>query len=302
MALSSTLLDTLRDLGIAVTVDAPLVKQVFWRAGGVADALLEVTTRTQLMAVQRHASAAGVPVFPLGNGSNLLVADAGIRGIVVRLKGELADTRASDRELIAGGGLRLAVLLARARKHRWGGLEALGGIPGTVGGAVRMNAGTSLGEIGDLLVDVEIVSRSGMVHTLPKHALRLGYRTCELPAGSIVTRAHMTIDPEAYEASEATMRAFLERRKATQPLDMPSCGSTFRNPEGDHAGRLIEAAGLKGYTVGGARVSHKHANFVVNTGDATAADIRAVIEHVQAEVARRSGVTLQREVEFVGAW
>lgn len=175
------------------------------------------------------------------------------------------------------------------------------GIPGTVGGAVRMNAGATLGETVDVLESITLVERGGEVVDRPAEALRMSYRTSHLPPGAIVARARLRTVADELARWEA-MDAFLARRKATQPLDKPSCGSTFRNPAGDHAGRLIEAAGLKGYTRGGAQVSEKHANFVVNLGSATAADLRAVIEHVQAEVHRQFGVELQREVHFVGDW
>ncbi|HMV68618.1 MAG TPA: UDP-N-acetylmuramate dehydrogenase, partial [Myxococcota bacterium] len=216
--------------------------------------------------------------------------------------GALADVTAEDRTLLCGAGLRNTVLLTRAARHGWTGLDALTGIPGTIGGAVRMNAGSALGEIGDAIVEVDVVLPDGALLTLPHAALGLRYRHCELPDGGVVARARLRLGDEPYDVAEARMRAFLDRRKATQPLDQPSCGSTFRNPPGDTAGRLIDAAGLKGLQIGGAMVSPKHANFIVNTGDATAADVLAVIRRVQAEVEARSGVRLAPEVEIVGAW
>jgi UDP-N-acetylmuramate dehydrogenase len=219
----------------------------------------------------------------------------------VSLVGELTEAHAVGDVLIGGGGAKIAVLLTRAAKHRWAGLEMLAGVPGTLGGAVRMNAGTALGEIADRLIDVDVALPDGSIVTLPKDALELSYRHSTLPPGGVVARVRLQVGGDWAE-SEARMRHHLERRKATQPLDLPSCGSTFKNPPGDAAGRLIEACGLKGYTVGGAQVSPKHANFVVNLGGATASDIDAVIRHAQAEVLRQFGVALEREVQYAGVW
>lgn len=294
-------IEKLEAAGLNVVRHAPLAKRTTWRVGGTADALVAVRTAEELATTLQIAASAGLPVVPLGAGSNVLVADAGVRGVVVQLVGELADTAMEDGHLVAAAGLKLVVLLARAAREGWPGLHALAGIPGTVGGAVRMNAGTSLGEIGDALDAVEVVHADGSVAWLPREALALGYRTTSLPPGSVVTRARLRLAGEA-EASAEHAATFLARRKATQPLDLPSCGSTFRNPPGDAAGRLIEAAGLKGYTVGGAQVSTKHANFVVNLGEATAADVLAVVTHARSEVLQQLGVALEPEFQALGAW
>jgi UDP-N-acetylmuramate dehydrogenase len=302
MPLHAPLAATLADAGIVVEHDAPLHRRVWWRVGGPADGFADLHTVEQLQAAQRAASAHDVPVFVLGNGSNLLVSDAGVRGLVVRLGGALAEVEAGDGHLRVGAGMKNTVLLTRAARHGWTGLGPLAGIPGTVGGAVRMNAGSTLGEVSDVLVAVEVVTPDGARLMLPAEALQLGYRSCALPPGAIVSQATFRLTEEDPEAHEARLRAFLDRRKATQPLDQPSCGSTFRNPPGDAAGRLIEAAGLKGFAIGGAMISPKHANFIVNTGDATAADIRAVLEHARWTVRERFGVDLHAEVVFLGAF
>lgn len=295
-------LDVLDFAGVPLQLDVPLHKRVWWRVGGPADVFAEVETLTALSRLRAAASAAGVPVFLLGNGSNLLVADAGIRGLVIKLAGELAEVVATESVLDCGAGLKNNVLLARAAKHRWSGLDPLAGIPGTIGGAVRMNAGSLMGETSDILLDVDVVLPDGAVQTIPLADLRMRYRHCELPPGAIVARARLLHGRVPYDESAVRIQAFLEKRKATQPLDQPSCGSTFRNPPGDTAGRLIDAAGLKGFTIGGAQVSEKHANFVLNLGDATAKDIRAVIEAVMAKVEAVHGVKLHPEVEIAGAW
>ena len=264
---------------------------------------VRVTTVVQLQEVIRVANDAGLPVFPLGNGSNLLVSDAGIPGVVLQLAGELADCGRVDKgRVVLGAGLKLMVLQNRSVREGWTGLECFAGIPGTVGGAVRMNAGSRLGEVVDQLCWVEVVQSSGEVERLPAAQLGMGYRTSDLPPGAVVIRAAMSLTDEDPAVHQQRVRTFLDRRKATQPLDLPSCGSTFRNPEGDHAGRLIEAAGLKGFQIGAAQVSTKHANFVVNRGGATATDIRAVIETVQRRVQEQFGVALHPEVHFVGDW
>jgi len=288
---------------VEILEDVPLAKRAWWRAGGQADGWATISTQEALGQVLRIATDTGCPIFPMGNGSNLLVADAGIRGLVVHLGGELArcERTAAD-QVVLGAGLKLMVLQNRAAREGWTGLECFAGIPGTVGGAVRMNAGSRLGEVVDNLVWADVVLPSGGVERLPAAALGLGYRTSELPPGAVVAAACMKLSDEDPAAHQSRVRSFLDRRKATQPLDLPSCGSTFRNPEGDHAGRLIEAAGLKGLTIGGAQVSTKHANFIVNLGDASAADIRRVIEAVEREVSEQHGVQLHREVHYVGDW
>jgi UDP-N-acetylmuramate dehydrogenase len=301
MSLSPSLLRSLAAVGAEVRQDAPLARLTWWRVGGPADGLLTVKDAPALCAVLQAAHEHDTPVMVLGNGSNLLVSDRGVRGLVIKLAGALADTHAEGDTLRAGAGLRLNVLLARAIKHRWPGLEALAGIPGTIGGAVRMNAGTSLGEISDLLVTVTVALPDGTLDTLCASTLQLAYRTCVLPPCAIVTSATLRLSGDA-DLSHERIRDFLARRKATQPLDFPSCGSTFRNPPGDAAGRLIDAAGLKGTRVGGAIVSDKHANFLLNVEQATATDLKALIEQVRARVHAAHGVALEPEVKLAGVW
>jgi UDP-N-acetylmuramate dehydrogenase len=302
MPLPASTASALRAAGLRFDEDVPLARRTYWRAGGPADALVLPTTVGELAAVQRIAHATGTPVTVLGNASNLLVADRGVRGIVVTLDGALAEIVASGDVVDAGAGAKLVVLLARAKKNGWTGLGCFAGIPGTVGGAVRMNAGSTLGETEGVLIDADVVLADGTISHCSKTELAMGYRTTVLPDGAIVARARLQLTNGDPAADQARIQAFLDKRKATQPLDLPSCGSTFRNPPGDFAGRLVEACGLKGFAIGAAEVSQKHANFVVNHGDATAADIRAVIEHVQGTVRAATGIALEREVLFVGRW
>ncbi|MBW1878522.1 MAG: UDP-N-acetylmuramate dehydrogenase [Deltaproteobacteria bacterium] len=305
MPLPAATRDALISLDVHFFEDEPLGRRVYWRVGGPADGFVLVRDLDALQQVIRATRDTECPSFLLGKGSNLLVSDAGIRGLVVSLGGALAEVRnlgGQPPRIQVGAGLALTALLARARKEGWTGLECFAGIPGTVGAAVVMNAGSHLGETVEPLVDIDVVNPDGSLHTLPKADLQMSYRTAHLPPGAVIARARFQTTGADPVQSQASVREFLLRRKATQPLNLPSCGSTFRNPPGDYAGRLIDAAGLKGFTIGGARVSERHANFIVNTGAATAREIRRVIEHVQARVEAFSGVRLRREVHYAGDW
>lgn len=302
MPLDPAFAQALRDHGVDVRLDEPLQKKTWWRVGGPADGYAEVTDLDRLVAVQQLAYAAQCPVFVLGNASNLLISDRGIRGLVIRLTGALARVTPGDGRLRLGAGVKLVGFVRQAMREGWTGLEMLAGIPGTAGGAVRMNAGTRLGEICDPLDAVTLVLAKGEVVSRPRDALGLAYRTSQLPEGAVVAQVDVRLTGADPEASRALVEEHLAYRARTQPVDVPTCGSTFRNPEGDAAGRLIEATGLKGHTIGAAQVSPKHANFLVNLGGARAADLRALIEHIQAEVQAAHGVHLHPEVHYAGDW
>jgi UDP-N-acetylmuramate dehydrogenase len=289
--------------GVRFRAEEPLVKRTWWRVGGPADAYVEADDAATLAAVVRVARETRAPLFVLGNASNLLISDLGIRGIVVRLGGDLAQAdEVGDRVVRAGGGAKLVGLCKKAERAGWSGLELLAGIPGTVGGAVRMNAGTALGEVSDRLIDVEVLLPDGSAGVLGKDVLRMAYRHAELPEGAVVTAARFALTDEDPAVAWARAAEHLAYRARTQPIDVPTCGSTFRNPAGDRAGRLIEACGLKGLRIGGAEVSQKHANFLVNLGDATATDLRALIRRIIAEVREQTGVELVPEVHLAGEW
>jgi UDP-N-acetylmuramate dehydrogenase len=292
----------LTDAGAAVKRDEPLARKTWWRVGGPADVFVEVSTAAQLHTLSRLVADAEVPLLVMGNASNLLVADRGVLGVVARLVGELAGAAREGDVLRIGGGARLVQLLQRCERERWTGLQCVAGVPGTLGGAVRMNAGTKLGELGDVLVDVDLVLPGGEAVTRSATTLHLSYRHSELPPGAIVASARIRTGEHDPDAVFHEVAEHLAYRARTQPIDLPTCGSTFRNPPGDGAGRLIEAAGLKGLRVGGAVVSDKHANFLVNTGSATAHDLRALIEAVRDRVRERFGITLVPEVVTVGEW
>lgn len=296
-----TIAKELARAGLKPRFDEPIARHGFWRVGGPADLLVDVETPEQLALVL----STGAPVTCLGRGTNLLAADAGIRGIVVRLGGAFRSVEVREGptgpEVEAGAGVSDAYLLARLAREGLGGLGALAGVPGTLGGAIRMNAGTRLGEVGERVIEVEL-ALPGEVRRVPAAELHFRYRCVDLPSGAIITRARLSLDRDGFAAEQAAIRAHLAYRRRTQPLDQPSCGSVFKNPPGDHAGRLIEAVGLKGHTRGGARFSPLHANFIVNTGGATAADIHALLTLARRRVHERFGVVLEPEVHPVGDW
>ena len=287
----------------AVRDDEPLLKRTWWRVGGPADGSIDVATTGELQQVVRAAHATGCPLTVLGNASNVLVADLGVRGLVVRLVGGLADVRdVGGGQLELGGGLKLVGFIRKAPAAGWTGLEMLAGVPGTVGGAVAMNAGTRLGEIGDVLVSVGLVLPDGSLRIVPAEELDIRYRHGGLPEGAVVAWARVRYGHVNPQESQRLIDEHLAYRAATQPIDVPTCGSTFRNPPQRSAGQLIEASGLKGFRIGEAQVSLKHANFIENRGGASAKDIRRLIGHIQQQVWVAHRVLLEPEVQFVGDW
>ena len=279
--------------------DAPLAPRTAVRVGGPADLLVRPADPDALGELLRAARGLGVPLSILGGGANLLVADAGVRGVVLKLPQDFPGESGAGDALVLCAGAPIARLPARAHAHGLVGMEFLGGVPGTLGGAVAMNAGTRLGEMKDLLTRVELATADG-TGFVPAAALGFAYRTCRLPEGAVVTRLEVALRPGDVAASEAAMREDRERRRQTQPLDRPTFGSTFTNPPGDFAGRLIEAVGLKGHRSGNAVWSPVHANFVTNLGGATARDVLALLALARARVAERFGIRLEAEVRLMG--
>lgn len=276
-----------------------MARHCSWRAGGAADRWFEPADLDDLI-VFMHALPAAEPLLWLGLGSNLLVRDGGLRGTVISTGGGLAGLQwHAARTLHAGCGAPCAKVAKRVAAAGLGGGEFLAGIPGTIGGALAMNAGAFGGETWQHVVEVETVNRRGEVARRSPEDYRVAYREVRGPAGEWFLAARFRFDPSRPTSLDA-VRALIQERQAKQPLGMPSCGSVFRNPPGDFAGRLIEAAGLKGARIGGAQVSEKHANFIINTGKATAADIEALIGHVQARVAEVHGISLVPEVHVLG--
>ena len=293
-----------------VKAHEPLAKLAWWRVGGPAERFVVVETAAELADELRQAG--GRAPLVLGNGSNLLAPDEGIAGTVLRLGGDFRATDVLDTRtrqdgrtvtrVRVGAGLPNTVLLNRLQKLRLGGAASLAGVPGTMGGAIAMNAGTTLGEIGDVVHAVEGIDADGELRTLARADLPMRYREGGLPPGFVVTAAVLNLTSDGFPEEQDAIAHHLARRKATQPIDLPSCGSTFRNPQGDTAGRLIEAAGMKGHREGGAEISRKHANFIVNLGDATAMDVMRCIRAAREGVRAHAGVTLHPEVHVVGRW
>ncbi|MCP5150552.1 MAG: UDP-N-acetylmuramate dehydrogenase [Ectothiorhodospiraceae bacterium] len=278
----------------------PMSRHTSWAIGGPADRFYEPADVDDL-ATYLRTMAADEPLTWVGLGSNLLVRDGGLEGTVI------ATARGLGRiERVGETGIRAEVgapcpKVARfATRHGLGGCEFLAGIPGTMGGALAMNAGAFGGETWSVVVAVETLDRRGCRHRRRPHEYRIGYRTVTGPPGEwfVACELELVADPQGEAADR--VRELLRRREETQPLRARSCGSVFRNPPGDYAARLIEACGLKGARVGGAEVSAKHANFIINTGGATAADVEALMSRVVDEVARRHGVELVPEVLVVG--
>lgn len=292
----------LADAGVEARFDEPLRKKGIYRLGGSAEAFAVLTSPAPLQRLM----AAGVPVTVIGRGSNLLIADAGVSGLVVQLKGDFLQSTILDGDIVeAGGGLFNNVLLNRLSKAGVGGLGCLQGIPGTVGGAVRMNAGWSIGEIAERLVDADVILPDGRAATLTADELGFSYRRADgLPHGAVVVRVRLRLltDPAAVAEEAERVARFLARRKATQPINKPSCGSVFKNPPGDYAGRLIEDCGLKGRRIGGAQISTLHANFIVNDEGGSAGDVYALIRLARCTVWRKHRVVLTPEVHAVGDW
>ena len=276
----------------------PMARHCTWRTGGLAERFFEPADRDDLVAYLRAAPGTEALTW-VGLGSNLLVRDGGLAGTVIATSGGLAGIEwlASDR-LRVGAGAACAKVARLAAQRGLGGGEFLAGIPGTVGGALAMNAGAFGGEIWSLVEAVETLDRSGELRFREAASFAVGYRSVGLAADEwfVATTLRLTAD----EAAARKVRTLVARRNETQPLGLPSCGSTFKNPPGDFAGRLIEAAGLKGARCGGAYVSPKHANFIINDGSASAADIEALMEQVRNKVETCFGVLLESEVRVLG--
>ncbi len=280
--------------------DEPMAAHVSWRAGGRARCFYRPADLEDLCGFLGDLDPRE-PLLWLGLGSNLLVRDGGFAGTVIATLGALALMEWLDeRTLRAGSGVTCSKVARLTAQAGLVGAEFLAGIPGTLGGALAMNAGAFGGETWRHVDAVETVSRDGRRRTRLSPEYCIGYRSVQGPADEWFVAAHLRLEQGDAEAAQARIRELLARRGETQPTREPSCGSTFRNPPGDYAARLIEAAGLKGSEVGGARVSEKHANFIVNTGAATAADIEALIVRIQERVERVYGIRLETEVRIVG--
>ena len=281
-----------------ITYEASLQSYTSFRIGGPAEVLVEPADVEDLCRVVEKAHAERLPIFVVG-GTNLLVRDGGITGLVLSLRHLKAIRHEPGSVLYAEGGVGMPTLIGYAIRRSLSGLEWGAGIPGTVAGCVVMNAGTRLGEMKDSVKAVRMVDPRGRVVDIPAADIPFSYRKAHLPRG-IVAGVWLQLKPGAHDQIEKTVKDYLQYRKNTQPLTLPSAGCVFKNPPQDSAGRLVDAAGLKGARVGDAQVSEKHANFVVNVGHARAADVLTLIRKVRAGVKKASGVTLELELKVVG--
>ena len=284
--------------------EVPLARYTSWRCGGPGERVYLPADREDLATFVRQLPP-GETVTAIGLGSNLLVRDGGLRGTVIVLHAALNTMEMRERLVYAEAGVASPKVARFAAKHGYAGAEFLAGIPGTVGGALAMNAGCYGGETWSFVKRVEVLTRAGILEERTPDAYSIGYRAVRRADGGardgIFTAAWFAFPEGDAQAARVRIADLLRKRLATQPLNLPNAGSVFRNPSGDHAARLIESCGLKGYAIGGARVSEKHANFIVNPeGAAKAADIEAIIEHVRAVVRERTGIDLEPEVQVMG--
>jgi UDP-N-acetylmuramate dehydrogenase len=287
-----------------VQQDFPLSRLTTVRTGGAGEYFARADSESALRELLSWAASAGLALAVVGSGSNLLVADDGVPGLVIKLAGELADIAIDGSRVLCGGGARLPAVAARAARAGLSGIEFGVNIPGTVGGAVRMNANAYGGELGRVLEWVEIATAGGIERRAPAD-LGLGYRSSGLAEGEIVARAGMLLFPAEPEGVKATLEEMRRRRHEAQPQGIKTFGSTFKNPddaraEGRSAGLLLAEAGCSGFTIGGARFAPKHANFIENTGAATTADVLAVMAEGRRRVLERFGIELEPEVQTLG--
>jgi len=295
----STLADTLATLRGRVQAAAPLAPFTWFRVGGPAEALVRPADVDDLCALMRLVPHE-VPLIAMGAASNLIVRDGGVSGVVVRLARGFGDVTVEADGLIAGAAALDATVAEHAAAAGLAGLEFLSGIPGSIGGAIAMNAGAYGAEIADVLDWAEIVTRDGELHRLPVTALGLSYRHASLPVGAVVVRARLRARPGEARVIAARMAEIRSRRETTQPVRARTGGSTFANPPGMKAWELIDAAGCRGLERGAAQVSEIHCNFLINRGGATAADIEGLGEEVRRRVHTASGVTLVWEIRRIG--
>ena len=285
----------------SVIFDASMSSYSTFRAGGKAEALCFVSDLPTLMQLICFLESEAIARITVGKGSNLLVTDKGIKGAVIILKGKMAEVNEeSTNEVTVGGGLSVVRLLKYCVQHELAGMEFMSGIPGTLGGAVVMNAGAYGEEIGDRLLRLGVVTFDGKTEEIDRSRISFEYRKTSIPERSIVYSVTLGLKRGERESIRERIESNLKKRKESQPLDMPSCGSVFKNPPGNFAGRLIEESGLKGKRIGGAMISPKHANFIVNADNAKASDIIELIDYTRQKVREYSGIDLETEIRVVG--
>lgn len=279
----------------------PMSKYTTFRVGGEAECMIVVETKDELAQIISYLGRLEQDYFVLGNGSNLLVGDKGYRGVIVKMGKRMGGIRVEQNHIAVGASAPLSLVATVAKEKGLSGLEFAAGIPGTVGGAIVMNAGAYGGEMKQIVQMVRVMDKEGQILTLDNDTMEFGYRTSIIKDRPfIVLGVVLKLTPGNGEEIGAKMEELMKQRKSKQPLEYPSAGSTFKRPEGYYAGKLIMDAGLRGYRIGGAQVSEKHCGFVINAGGATAADIKEVIEEIQERVRDRFHVRLEPEVVFLG--
>lgn len=287
-----------------VHFDVPMSGYTSWHIGGPADVMAFPADDGDLKDIMTFAESKGFPIYVIGAGTNILVRDAGVRGVVINMLEGFKDITwhdaGDDVKVVAGAGLLIGELLSECKSRGLAGLEFACGIPGALGGAVVMNAGAYGGEIKDICDGVELVTKKGQRRFVPKDELGLGYRTSDLPKGSVITRVHLRFKKSDAAAVSANIESVAAKRRASARIAYPNAGSVFKNPEGMSAGRLIEEAGLKGEICGGAQVSSVHANYIVNLGSAKARDVLQLMAAMRDKVYRISGVLLEPEIKVFG--
>ena len=286
--------------GCEATFNEPLKKHTSFKIGGNAALFVVPQTDNALSAILKKCSDENIRTVIIGNGSNLLVSDDGIDAVVILMTRENGEIRLVDEtEIYCDAGVSLTKVCRFALENSLSGLEFAFGIPGSVGGAVFMNAGAYGGEIKDVITKCDYIAPDGVSGQLSKEDMLLGYRTSVFNKNNcVISGAYFKLNKDSQDAIKERMNDFLARRKSKQPLEYPSAGSTFKRPEGYFAGALIEQSGLKGFSVGGAQVSEKHAGFVINKGDATARDVMSLVEYIQKKVKEDSGVDLEPEIRI----
>ncbi len=284
-----------------ICLQESMASHTTFRIGGLADCFMQLENTEQLIKVRKYLSQVGVPFFVLGNGSNLLVSDEGFRGVILQIGPKMNRVTVEGSVIVAQAGASMAQIARTAMEHELTGMEFASGIPGTIGGGVVMNAGAYGGELSRIVTQVNVVNSEGEIMELDNETMEFGYRTSTIRNNSFtVTEVILRLEKGDRQQIRERMEELAARRREKQPLEYPSAGSTFKRPAGHYAGQLIMEAGLRGFQCGGAKVSDKHCGFVINTGNATAEDVRKLIREVQARVKDQFNVDLETEVLFLG--
>lgn len=284
-----------------ICLQESMASHTTFRIGGLADCFVQLENTEQLIKVQKYLSQVGVPFFILGNGSNLLVSDAGFRGVILQIGPKMNRVTVEGNVIVAQAGASMAQIARTAMEHELTGMEFASGIPGTIGGGVVMNAGAYGGELSQIVTQVSVVNNEGEIMELDNETMEFGYRTSTIRNNPFtVTEVILRLEKGDRRQIRERMEELAAKRRDKQPLEYPSAGSTFKRPAEHYAGQLIMEAGLRGFQCGGAKVSDKHCGFVINTGNATAEDVRKLIREVQARVKDQFNVDLETEVLFLG--